>query len=83
MADTQVNVGLGFSSMLTLVFVCAKVFGFVDWPWFIVFLPTIISFSFWIVVLLIMSLICLVLWLMDIRNDKKIQSNRWSEKWRE
>ena len=34
---------LGLPSILTIIFVIAKVTGYVDWSWWLVFLPTILS----------------------------------------
>ena len=35
--------GSAFLSLLTIIFVIGKVFGFIDWSWWIVFLPTLIN----------------------------------------
>lgn len=44
---------------LTLLFAAAKLFGFINWSWWIVFLPVMISFGlgflFILVVLLVMA----------------------------
>lgn len=37
--------GLGFSSILTIIFVLCKLFHVINWAWWVVFLPIIISFS--------------------------------------
>ena len=38
--STQVvNKSLGFLSLLTLLFVAAKLFGAIDWSWWFVFIP--------------------------------------------
>lgn len=34
---------IGFFSLLTLIFVIAKIFGYIDWSWLLVFTPTIIG----------------------------------------
>lgn len=39
---TATATGVGFLNLLTLIFVAAKVFGFIAWSWWLVFLPTII-----------------------------------------
>lgn len=52
--------GLGFLSILTLIFVVAKILGFLSWSWWLVFLPiwgpilALILFIFiaWIVTLI-------------------------------
>lgn len=33
--------GIGLSSILTIIFVVAKLFGVIDWSWWLVFAPTI------------------------------------------
>ena len=40
-------VPVGFASALTLVFVIAKIWGYIDWSWFLVFLP--ITWWLWVV----------------------------------
>lgn len=39
---TQGN--FSFSSVLTLIFVVAKILGFITWSWWLVFLPILIKF---------------------------------------
>lgn len=49
-SDTT-KTGLGFLSILTLIFVVAKIFNLIQWPWLLVFIPlwgpvlTLIVFS--------------------------------------
>lgn len=35
---------MGFLNGLTLVFILCKLLGVIDWPWFLIFLPSICSF---------------------------------------
>ena len=35
--------GIGLSSILTIIFVVAKLFGVIDWSWWLVFAPTIVA----------------------------------------
>ena len=37
--DSTTKTGLSFLSILTLIFVVAKILGFVAWSWWLVFLP--------------------------------------------
>lgn len=37
--DKNIN---GFCGLLTIIFVIAKIFGYVNWSWWIVFLPVIV-----------------------------------------
>ena len=46
------GIGIGLSSILTIIFVLAKLFGVITWSWWVVFLPTIISFSILLLILL-------------------------------
>lgn len=34
---------MGFTEILTIIFVLLKVFDFIDWSWWLVFLPEIIA----------------------------------------
>ncbi|CAJ2232174.1 hypothetical protein [Companilactobacillus paralimentarius] len=52
--------GLGFLSILTLIFVVAKILGFLSWSWWLVFLPIwgpILSLALFILVAWIVTLI--------------------------
>ena len=37
--------GVGLFTILTVIFVIAKLLGFIAWPWLLVLLPAIISFT--------------------------------------
>ena len=39
------NMKVGFLGLLSLLFVAAKLFGFISWGWWLVLLPAIIGFS--------------------------------------
>lgn len=41
--NNQSDGGLGLTSILTIIFVLAKIFGYVHFSWLICFLPVIIS----------------------------------------
>lgn len=59
---TNVNVRrMGVLNLLTIVFVIAKILGYISWSWWIVFLPTIVSVGLTILILLIALIIaCIV-----------------------
>lgn len=58
MADTNSNSGgVGFTGLLTIVFIVLKVLGKISWSWWWVLCPLWISASFVILVLLFMLLI--------------------------
>lgn len=42
---------MGFTEILTIIFVLLKAFGVVSWSWWIVFLPEIIAVALYILVL--------------------------------
>ena len=52
----HIVMGGWFASVLTLIFVVAKLLGIVNWSWWLVFSPMIISFGFWVLILIIITL---------------------------
>lgn len=48
--------GYGLSTILTVIFVIAKLVGLVEWSWWIVFLPTIISWLIFVVIAVIITI---------------------------
>ena len=59
--DKNVNInksgGMGFCSILTLIFVVLKAFKIINFTWFQCFLPIIIGYSI-VILLIIVLLIC-------------------------
>lgn len=53
----RIVIGGWFVSVLTLIFVVAKLLGLINWSWWLVFSPMIISFGFWVLVLIIIAFI--------------------------
>lgn len=47
------GISIGFTGLLTLVFVAGRVFGFIDWAWIWVFSPLWIPFALLIAILLL------------------------------
>lgn len=45
--------GSAFFSILTIIFVIGKVFGFINWSWWLVFLPTIIGVGITLLIMLV------------------------------
>lgn len=43
---------MGFTEILTIIFVLLKVFGVITWSWWVVFLPEIIAVALYVVVLI-------------------------------
>ena len=46
---------MGFTEVLTIIFVVLKLLGVIDWNWFLVLLPEIIAFAFYILVIVIVG----------------------------
>lgn len=55
--QTTVKGGLGFCSILTLIFITLKLTGFINWSWVWVLAPLWISAAFWICVLIVAVII--------------------------
>jgi len=53
----RIVIGGWFVSALTLIFVVAKLLGLINWSWWLVFSPIIISFGFWVLVLVVIALL--------------------------
>lgn len=51
---------LGLTSILTLIFVVAKLLNVIDWSWWLVFAPTLVSLGIIGIVLLICLIIIVV-----------------------
>ena len=52
MSDGDINVsGVGFTGLLTIVFVILKLIGVIDWNWWWVISPILIGFGLFIVVM--------------------------------
>jgi len=48
--------GLGLTSILTIIFVIAKILGYINWSWWLVFSPTLIVIAF-VILLVILGMI--------------------------
>ncbi|MGO3375482.1 hypothetical protein [Brochothrix thermosphacta] len=46
-----------FLNFLSLLFVAAKIFGFIDWSWMLVFAPTMLAFIIWLLGILILAIV--------------------------
>ena len=49
--------GIGFFGLLALIFITLKLVGLIDWPWLVVLAPIWGPLSFWLVVLVIVSIL--------------------------
>ena len=59
--NNTTRTGLGFLSMLTLIFVVAKIMGYLSWSWWVVFLPMLIPVALIIVAIVVSWIV--MLWL--------------------
>lgn len=57
--------GIGFCGLLTIVFVIAKITGYIDWSWWWVFSPLWISF---LVVGTLFAVIYLIIFIMEMKK---------------
>ena len=48
---------MGFTEILTIIFILLKVFGVISWSWWVVFLPEIIAVALY-VLLVIIGVVC-------------------------
>lgn len=51
---------MGFTEILTLVFVFLKLDGKIDWSWWAVVSPEIVAVGFWLLVVTVVSIVALV-----------------------
>lgn len=54
MSDSNIVFGIGFPSLLTLLFIGLKLSGVIQWPWLWVLSPLWISFVFLIVAMYVL-----------------------------
>lgn len=47
-------------NIITLIFITAKVFGFISWSWWLVFSPTLIVFGLLVLLLAILGIVTYV-----------------------
>lgn len=52
--------GLGLTSILTIIFVIAKLFGVIEWSWWLVFTPVFISLGVFILIFGILGILALI-----------------------
>jgi hypothetical protein len=54
------GLSISLSSILTIIFVVAKLMGIIDWSWWLVFAPTIIAVSLSVLLLMILLTIAVI-----------------------
>lgn len=52
--------GLGLMSVLTIIFVIAKLVGLINWSWWLVFAPVFVSLGVTALILLIAGILALI-----------------------
>ena len=57
--------GIGFAHILTIIFVIAKIVGYINWSWWLVLLPSIISIGLSILVSIIVLVVALIAVFLD------------------
>ena len=55
-----VSKGLSLSSILTIIFVIAKLFGVINWSWWLVLLPSIISVGLWVLLIVVVFILIVI-----------------------
>lgn len=57
--------GIGFAHILTIIFVIAKIVGYIEWSWWLVLLPSIISIGLSILVWLVIFVVIIIAAFLD------------------
>lgn len=57
--------GIGFAHILTIIFVIAKIVGYINWSWWLVLLPSIISIGLSTLVTIIVLVVALIAAFLD------------------
>ena len=52
--------GIGFFGLLQVVFIAGKVFGLLDWSWWLVFIPTFVAIGIVLLAIIIAFLIAFI-----------------------
>lgn len=68
--------GIGFTGLLTIVFIVLKLCGVIDWSWWWVLSPLWISAGLVVAVLLFIGLIALIGHIIQKRTHKKMMDRR-------
>ena len=57
----KIEIGGGFLATLTIIFVIAKILGYISWSWWVVFLPILIGVSIPIFIILIIFVMIIIM----------------------
>lgn len=69
--DVNVNGGIGFFGLLTIVFIALKLMNVIDWSWWLVLLPLYGPFLLFIIVAILFVLIAFLKYLIKDYKRKK------------
>ncbi len=61
----KIEIGGGFLATLTIIFVIAKILGYIHWSWWVVFLPILIGVSIPIFIILIIFVVIIIVSIVD------------------
>lgn len=67
MTETYKSGGLSFTSLLTLIFVVCKLLHYIDWSWWWVLSPVLISSVFTLFVLALIAIIAILVAVADAK----------------
>jgi len=62
---------VGIAEVLTVVFIVLKLTDVISWSWWLVLLPAIISFSIYIIILVV-KLIMVIIAVVAVKNRKEV-----------
>lgn len=57
--------GIGFAHILTIIFVIAKIVGYINWSWWLVLLPSIISIGLSLLIWLFILVVIIIAAFLD------------------
>ena len=57
--------GIGFAHILTIIFVIAKIVGYIEWSWWLVLLPSIISIGLSLLIWLFILVVVIIAAFLD------------------
>lgn len=69
--------GCSFCGLLTIAFIVLRLCGVINWSWWFVLLPMLISVALPIVIILVILLVCVIInWIDDIKFNKKFNKKK-------
>lgn len=54
------EIGGGFLATLTIIFVIAKILGYINWSWWLVFLPVLIGVAISVFIILVIIILFII-----------------------